>query len=109
MSIMNKIKFTRFRGVVREFEQTLTEAGYSDAVFYPAGLQGLFVAVKPTAGEAQVQYTYSSIADVKAGTAEWVDLWNDTVTSYKDDQIFPCTAIRMQNVSGITKMFGGSR
>jgi len=106
---MNKISFTRFRGVVREFSQTLTSAGYSDPIFYPAGLQGLFVALKPTAGEGQVQYTYSSVAEVKADTAEWVDLWNDTATAYKDDQMFPCTAIRMKNVSGTTKMFGGSR
>lgn len=111
MGVMNKISFPSFRGFVREFSHTLTEPGFSDHEFCPRGVGGLFVALLPSeaGGEGIVQYTYSSIAEVKADTAEWIDLWNQTTLSYKDDQLFLFTAIRMKNIAGTTKMFGGAR
>lgn len=107
--LMSKTKFSRITGFVREFSLTLSAPGNSDSILTPRGVQSVLVTLSTSGGEGKVQYTMSSVAEVKADTANWIDWDAGSVTSDTDDVLYPVTAIRMVNVSGSTTMYGEAR
>lgn len=89
--------------------------GYTHEETIPAGEEGEAVVVKPIANASgnvgvmmvpgsntgKVQYTFSSMEKIEAGTANWVD-WSDGEVTANAGTAFvaPVTAVRGVSVSG---------
>ena len=106
---MTKTRFPKTAKYVREFSESLSSPGNGDSVLIPRGAQSILISLKITSGEGKVQYSNSSIASVKADTAEWTDWDAGSVTSDTDDVLYPVTAIRVVNTSGTTLMYGSAK
>ena len=79
---------------VWEAKETLTEAGYGEAIYLPGG--DLSYVAHQLTGDGYVQVTVYPKADIEADTAEWIDVGDDELINPSD------TAIRQVNSSGTT-------
>ena len=88
-----------------EYSESKDSAGNGNSIMLPTSIRaGVAITLQITAGEGKVQVTTSSIAEVIAGTAVWVDWDAGSVTETTQDFMLPSTALRLVNTSGTTKI-----
>ena len=87
-----------------EFNESKAAAGNGNTIVIPPNIKGIAVTLEITAGNGKVQATTSSLADVLAGAEVWVDWSKGAITATAQDYVMPCTALRLVNISGTTKI-----
>ena len=83
-----------------EHSDTVAAPGNGNSVIVPADVKGISVTLKITGGQAKVQTTTDTIANVLDDSAEWVDWDAGDVATTTQDYAVPVTAIRQVNASG---------
>ena len=88
-----------------EYSEELTSAVNGDTVIIPEDVKNIAVTLVITAGSGKVQTTTDLLDTVLSGTGvTWVDWDKGLVSLTTQDTVFPVTAHRVVNVSGITKL-----
>ena len=89
---------------LKAFEATdhLDAPGNGTAILIPDDVRYIGVLSKPTGCETKTQYSNDLVSEVKAGTADWYDVW--WLGFWDEDEwlpLFPVTAVRLvQNGAG---------
>ena len=82
----------------------VASAGNGDSIIIPDNVQSISLVLEVTAGSGSVEWTLNTVANVLAETAVWHSWDAQTVVTTLSDVFYPCTAIRMVNASGTTRL-----
>jgi len=93
---------------LRAFEAgyELHAPGNGKSVLIPDDIKLLGGLTKPTGCETKMQFSNDYVSEVKAGTADWYDVW--WLGFWDEDEwlpMFPCTALRMVQLGAGDSIF----